>query len=221
MLLKRPEPIGSRPIVRSIQVYDPYPLHSIYCMNTPAHIVVNLLCLGRRDTATVFTPVIIGAVLPDAPMFVFYFVEKVVRGTPETVIWRQAYYQPHWQTLIDWFNSLPLMLVGILIASWLGSRMGVLLFSSMMLHVAGDLPLHNDDAHRHFLPLSNWRFISPVSYWDSNYYGDVVAIGEILLVIVGSALLFQRYRSRLAKISIASIGLLYLLHLLYVLVVWH
>jgi hypothetical protein len=139
-------------------------------MNTPAHIVVNLLCIGRRDTASVLIPVAIGAILPDAPMFVFYFVEKIIRSTPESVIWRQAYYYPHWQNFIDLFNSLPLMLAGLLAASWAKSLVGKLLFSSMMLHVAGDLPLHHDDGHRHFFPVSNWRFESPISYWDANYF---------------------------------------------------
>jgi hypothetical protein len=189
-------------------------------MNTPAHIVVNLLCLGRRDRAIVLAPVAIGAVLPDAPMFVFYFVEKIIRGTPEFIIWRQAYYQPHWQNFIDLFNSLPLMLVGLLLAVWAGSQVGVLLFSSMVLHVAGDLPLHHDDGHRHFFPLSNWRFESPISYWDANHYGDIVSVLEIIVVIIGSIFLFRQYRSIGARFGIAIIGLLYLLYFLYVIIVW-
>jgi hypothetical protein len=78
-------------------------------MNTPAHIVLNLLCLGRRDEGQLIAPVIIGAILPDAPMFVFYFVEKVLRNTPEPIIWSKSYFETHWQNLIDLFNSVPLI----------------------------------------------------------------------------------------------------------------
>lgn len=189
-------------------------------MNTPAHVILNLLCIGRRDSSNVLTPVIVGAVLPDAPMFLFYFVEKVIRQTPEQVIWRQSYYQSHWQNFIDLFNSLPLMFIGVLIAGWIGSRVGLLLFSSMMLHVAGDLPLHHDDAHRHFFPISNWRFESPVSYWDSKHYGDIVSVLEILVVVVSCIWLFQIYRSRLGKFSIALVGAFYALYFAYVFTVW-
>lgn len=189
-------------------------------MNTPAHVVVNLLCIGRRDTASRIVPVVLGAILPDAPMFVFYFVEKVLRQTPESVIWRQSYYQPEWQNFIDLFNSLPLMMAGFLVAVWLGSQTGMLLCGSMMLHVAGDLPLHHDDAHRHFFPFSDWRFISPISYWDSRHYGDIVSMLEVLTVIIGSAILFRTYRSPVAKLIVAVIGMLYLLYLAYVLIVW-
>lgn len=189
-------------------------------MNTPAHIIVNLLCLGRRDDPRILTPVVLGATLPDAPMFIFYFVERILRGTPETTIWQQAYYQPHWQNFIDLFNSLPLMLLGLLISAGIGTKTGLLLFGSMILHVAGDLPLHHDDAHRHFFPFSNWRFSSPVSYWDSTYHGDLVSTVEILVVLIGCIILLQSYRSRLGKLSIALISGSYLFYLGYVITVW-
>lgn len=189
-------------------------------MNTPAHIIINLLCLGQRDQTAILTPVVVGAVLPDAPMFVFYFVEKVIRQTPEMEIWRQAYYQEHWQNLIDLFNSLPLMALGIGLALWGGSQIGVLLFSSMILHVIGDLPLHHDDGHRHFFPFSNWRFESPFSYWDSNHYGDVVGLLEILAVVVSCVLLLRLYRSWQGKLTIGIVGAGYALYFAYVFTVW-
>ncbi|WP_242035974.1 hypothetical protein [Leptolyngbya sp. FACHB-8] len=158
--------------------------------------------------------------MPDAPMFVFYFVEKVLYKTPEAIIWRQAYYQPHWQNFIDFFNSIPLILLGLVLALWAGSQFGTLLFGSMMLHMAGDLPLHHDDAHRHFLPFSNWRFQSPVSYWDPRHYGHLVSALEIVFVIVGCVILFNLYSSLPGKIAIGLIGVCYLAYFVYVLTVW-
>ena len=55
-------------------------------MNTPAHSVVNLLVLARGGSPRAQLVVTAGALLPDAPMFVFYFVERVIRNTPESVI---------------------------------------------------------------------------------------------------------------------------------------
>jgi len=189
-------------------------------MNTPAHVVINLLFLGKQSQAAILTPVVIGAILPDAPMFVFYFVEKVLFKNPESVIWRESYYQPYWQNLIDFFNSVPLMVLGLVLTLWLGSQFGTLLFGSMMLHVAGDLPLHHDDAHRHFFPLSNWRFQSPVSYWDPNHYGHIFSIFEILMVVISCVILFYGYNSLPGKVTVGLIGLCYLAYLAYVLIVW-
>jgi hypothetical protein len=189
-------------------------------MNTPAHVVLNLLCLGRQDTAPVLMPIISGALLPDLPIMAFYFVEKVLRGTSEQVIWTEAYYQPGWQNLIDFFNSLPLMLLGLLVCLWMRYTPGILFFASMMLHVLGDLPLHHDDGHRHFFPFSDWRFVSPVSYWDPRHHGNIVAPLEILGVLISCGILFMNYESLAGKASLALTGGSYLAYFIYVFTVW-
>ena len=189
-------------------------------MNTPAHIVLNLLCLGRTDPGTAALPVICGAILPDLPMFVFYGILKL-RGVPERVIWRQSYYEPAWQNFIDLFNSVPLILLGLGIAAWLGSRSGVLLAVSMLLHIAGDLPLHHDDGHRHFFPLSNWRFESPVSYWDPNHYGHIVSVIEVLAVVAACVVLLTNYQSLAARLAVGAIAALYTAYFAYAIAVWN
>ncbi|WP_299489389.1 hypothetical protein [Acaryochloris sp. IP29b_bin.137] len=162
----------------------------------------------------------IGGVLPDAPMFVFYFVEKVLRGSSEQYIWRQAYYQTHWQNFIDVFNSLPIIAFGFLIALWAESRIGILLFASMTLHVLGDLPLHHDDGHRHFFPFSNWRFESPISYWDPNHYGGLFTRVEILAVLISCFVLFRRYKSLKGRMALGVIGGLYGAYFVYAFTMW-
>jgi hypothetical protein len=64
-------------------------------MNTPAHAILNLLVLKRHQMNN--APILVGAILPDSPMFVFYFVEKFIRNMPEATIWTQSYYHPLWQ----------------------------------------------------------------------------------------------------------------------------
>ena len=52
-------------------------------MNTPAHATLNLLLLGRKNRPETAVPIVIGAALPDVPMFIFYAYEKLIQNTPE------------------------------------------------------------------------------------------------------------------------------------------
>ena len=51
-----------------------------------------------------------------------------------------------------------------------------------MLHSIVDILTHNDDGPVLFFPF-NWqyRFPSPVSYWDTDHHGGVFMIFEVLL----------------------------------------
>ena len=143
-----------------------------------------------------------GAVAPDAPMLWFYYVEKVLLGTPEHAIWRQAYYRDTWQTFIDLFNSVPGIGVGLLMCWWLRSRVGLLFLASMLLHVALDFPLHHDDGHRHFHPLLDWRFQSPLSYWDPKHHGSLIGIGELVVSVLCVAVVYVYDKTRFSRWSI-------------------
>jgi len=97
------------------------------------------------------------------------------------------------------FHSIPLAGIGWLIAYYLGWPSVQILFISMILHSLGDLPVHNDDAHRHFFPFSNYRFISPFSYWDRNHYGSIVSLVEMLLVLLSTFRVFGLVNSYFGK----------------------
>ncbi len=189
-------------------------------MNTPAHAIVNLLVLSPRRRPDSLLPVAAGALLSDLPMILFYFHHKVVLGTPESIIWTEAYYPPLWQTLFDAFNALPLLVPAAVVAFAFRARAAGWMLASMAVHALCDLPLHNDDAHRHFFPFSDWRFESPISYWDPGHFGIYFALVEILLVLLGSVFLVRRHPGRLARGIVGAVGLSYLVYLAYVLVVW-
>lgn len=189
-------------------------------MNTPAHAVVTLLVLGRRSRPELNAPLAFGAVLPDAPMFVFYLWEKLLAGTPERVIWGSAYFEPTWQAFFDVFNSLPIIALGLLLARGLGAPRLLACFAAMGVHALCDLPLHREDGHRHFFPLSDWRFMSPVSYWDPSHHGGVFGAFEIGLVVVGCAVLARRHDTRLARGLLGGIVALYTLYIGYAVLVW-
>ncbi len=167
-------------------------------MQTPAHAVFNLALLCRKKNPE-WNPLIIwGALIPDLAMFGFYALLKL-SDVPESQIWREEYYRPFWQNTFDFFNSIPLAVLGLAIALYF-SRTGIaLLFGSVILHCLEDLPVHVDDGHRHFWPLSQFRFESPISYWDPSHHGNIVAPIELALMVIASVYVFRRVRSRWTK----------------------
>ena len=99
-------------------------------------------------------------------MFIFFAVEAFILKHPQRLIWGERYFLPEWQNLFDLFNSIPLFLILLGIGYWRKSNALIVCSLSLLLHAAGDFFLHQDDGHRHFFPLLQYRFHSPVSYWD-------------------------------------------------------
>jgi len=75
------------------------------------------------------------------------------------------------------------------------ARSGVLiaLCGAALFHLALDFPLHNDDARAHFWPVTNWKFISPVSYWDPKHFGHIVGPIEVGMVIAASIYIWRKF----------------------------
>ncbi|MEL7331120.1 MAG: hypothetical protein AAFN12_02670 [Cyanobacteria bacterium J06560_2] len=176
-------------------------------MNTPAHAIFNLALLGRKNRPDWNPHIIWGALIPDLAMFGFYLFLKL-SDVPDSQIWREEYYRPFWQNLFDFFNSIPLAIVGIGVALYWSKTGIAVLFGSILLHCLQDLPVHVDDGHRHFWPLSQFRYESPISYWDPAHHGGTVAIIELVLMVIASVYLFGRVRSRWTKgLILVSSGL--------------
>ena len=191
-------------------------------MNTPSHVILNLALLGRRSQSHLNSPIFWGAMVPDLAMFGFYGWAKLIAQMDESTIWREAYYEPFWQTIFDIGNSIPLAVLVIAIAVWLGKRYptwqpvtagAIFLSVSVIFHCLGDLPVHVDDGHRHFWPLSNFRFESSISYWDPDHHGGIVALIEFFLVMVASVRVWQVLQSRWLKgLLILSNGFMWVIY---------
>ena len=169
-------------------------------MNTPAHIAASLLAGCKLKGWGAVSALAGGAVMPDAMMFVFYGYQKW-NGQPEKVIWNELYFTAQWQLFFDLFNSIPVFLFLAVGCYLLELRWFTLFFASALLHVLCDLPVHNDDAHRHFLPLTHWRFFSPVSYWDPKHFGRYFAIFELLFAITTCILIGRRTEDRAMRVA--------------------
>jgi hypothetical protein len=104
-------------------------------------------------------------VLPDVPMFIFYFVEAHVFHQRIETIFREIYFQPGWQMVFDVSHSIPIFLA-VLFWFWRrGNPTGELFAASLLLHSLVDWPTHLEDAHAYLWPF--WRHPLPgvISYW--------------------------------------------------------
>lgn len=188
-------------------------------MNTPAHALINLLIAGRRDRVDTAVPIVVGSLLPDLPMIAFYAWYRLL-GTPEYAIWGHYYPLPGWQAVFDSVHSLPLIALLWLAGLWRGRRWVMWLAVGMALHAVFDLATHHADAHRHFFPLWNWRFHSPVSYWNPAHFGRVASLLEAAASGFATAWLWRRYDSAGLRLMIAALAASYAAHWLFVFATW-
>lgn len=179
-------------------------------MNTPAHAIVSLLLWSHEPGWPAATAITAGSWLPDLPMFAFYGYQRA-RGVDRRVIWSTCYYEPSWQLLFDIFHSFAVMLAIAGLCYWQGSATGMLLAASALLHLCGDLPFHHEDAHRHFLPFSRWRFRSPVSYWDPKRFGRIFFGVECAFVCIGGSYIVWASPHLSMRCFAGANGALYLL----------
>ena len=133
-------------------------------MNTPTHAALNFLVLGRKPAAP-RAWIVLAAVLPDVPMFVFFLYEARVRGESMQRIFGEIYFQPAWQTTFDGFHSIPLFVLLGLWFLWRRQRTGQLFAASLLLHSLVDWPTHLEDAHAYFWPIWRQPLRGFVSYW--------------------------------------------------------
>ncbi len=178
-------------------------------MQTQGHVILNLGILGRKEHPDWTWPIMLGALYPDAGLYGFYAWTKLVLRLPDSQIWRTTYFQDDWQIFFSFFNSIPIALVALGIALYYKRSAIAAFWGAAILHCLEDFPLHHDDGYRHFWPLSNFRFESPVSYWDSDHHAVWGAGIELILILISSVFVWRRTRSRWGKFWLILFGTLY------------
>ena len=184
-------------------------------MNTTTHILLAQAVFRRRSLPRSGWAAAAGGLLPDAFLAIFLGV-SLVRGVERQTLWTVEYFQEPWSTLGAFSNSFPLW-ASITIAG-LGTRAlasnaavkirGKLLVAfgaSGLGHVLLDFLTHADDAHRHLWPVSDWRFHSPISYWDPAHNARWVMPVEGFIILGCVVVLWKQTTS--VKIK-ALLGLL-------------
>lgn len=207
-------------------------------MNTQTHLLISAFVLARPDRPRRNVALLVGALLPDFSIYLLVVWAKV-QAVPEWRIWGELYWQEPWQSLGALGNSVPLYLSGLLIALMIARRQSgegsskfkqifwpqkgrdelsivfAILFTSCLIHVLFDFPVHVDDAHRHFWPLSDWKFTSPFSYWNPAHFGAEIQIVEFIAALLMIGVLYKRFESRWVHILLALTALAYILVPLY------
>lgn len=188
-------------------------------MNTQTHLLVAAALLAKPDAPKRNIALIIGALLPDIAIFIL-FGWAVATGVPQQTLWREVYFSEPMLTFTAIGNSAPLLatiaLVGWAYARWRAGNplpslpLLTVLGLAALSHLALDFPVHADDAHPHFWPISEWRFRSPVSYWNNAYHAQWVTVIELLVALGLLTLLWRRFKARWVRAILLLAGLAYI-----------
>ena len=186
-------------------------------MNTQSHILMGALLFGKPLPKLALAGAL-GGLVPDLPMFAIVAALRL-GGHPFEEIFGKLYWERWWQVCNAVSHSF--LLWGVLAAA-----SGIVLFKrgrsaapraallfafsgAALVHSCVDFLVHREDAHMQFWPLSDWKFVSPVSYWDQAHYGGWFGLFEAGLGIFMAVVLFRIYRSLLARCALALCMALY------------
>jgi hypothetical protein len=174
-------------------------------MFTTSHAILNTALLGRKNKPSRSWAALCGGIIPDLPMLLFFFIIPWVSHGCHLPLPKWFYYFPHYRVVIDWAHSFPLALGGFLLCLWAKKEWGWVFFLSMFLHDLEDFFVHATYPHEQFLPFTHWAFSGPLSYYDPEYHGAIVAPLEWALVIVGSWLIYKRGIPPWAQVALLTI----------------
>ena len=150
----------------------------------------------------------LGGVLPDVPMLAIVLALKI-SGLSDQTIFGALYWQNWWQvtnavahSFILWGGLLAISLALRHRARWW--TLVSIFAASALIHTGIDFLVHREDAHMSLWPLTRWKFVSPVSYWDWRHYGRYFSVFEMALGAAMAGVLFLRFRHMAAR---AALGL--------------
>jgi hypothetical protein len=188
-------------------------------MNTQTHIIMGAALMGRGISRKAWAGAA-GGIAPDIPMLLIVIALKL-SGMPDRVIFGELYWQNWWQVtnaighnFLLWGGLTCLGLVmrerqSASVASFDRWTLLACFAGSALLHTAIDFICHREDAHMSFWPVTRWKFISPVSYWDPAHFGTYFTLFEVIIGIVLAVILFRQFRARLLRIATVVAILLY------------
>ena len=199
-------------------------------MITPTHVVINVaLAHRRRVDAPDAAPdplrrrlFILGGLAPDVGLYVMtglaaaYYPLAQGLSVEETfrLVFDDLFYTAPAFVVVHNLLHAPLVIAGLIGAgTWLKrsssrQRLGGALQAfglGCAVHTALDIPVHHNDGPLLLFPF-NWslRFDSPVSYYDPDHYGSIVAPIDLTITVVGLAAIgwiaLRRRRSRRSRV---------------------
>ncbi|MEM7752212.1 MAG: cobalamin biosynthesis protein CobQ [Pseudomonadota bacterium] len=177
-------------------------------MNTPAHLLIGTTLFASADRKGTYAAALAGAMAPDLSLYVMVAVSIWGLGIPPDTVFREYYYSDAWQSVFAVDNSFILWGVLLGLAVWRGWPRFVAFAAAGLAHLALDFPLHTHDARMHFWPVSDWVFESPVSYWDSAAYADIVGPVGLAIALSCAFVLWRRFQPwGIRLLSVVLLGL--------------
>lgn len=188
-------------------------------MQSPTHILIVLAALSKpRDTKRNWAA-FVGAVVPDAFIYIGWLWLTFVKGESQSRIWNEIYFDAPMQAAASLFNSIPLY-IGLALLGWhfrtktWGKLLSIFALAALI-HIAFDLPVHNDDAYAYFRPFTDWRFISPLSYWDGDHHAGIISVVESLIAAAAIFILWRRFPKLWVKLILLILTMVYAAILLF------
>jgi len=182
-------------------------------VNSPTHSLIALALLSKQNQPRRNWAIFIGSIIPDAVIYLWAPYQAYIRQRDWSEVWNTLYFEAPMQNLIAYVNSVPIYaalgIVGYLCKAKLWGQLCLLFSLAALLHIAFDLPVHNHDAYRHFWPFSDWRFYSPLSYYETDHHAQWVSLIEAGIAAVCITLLWRRFKQRWVKTLLSGSALLY------------
>lgn len=180
-------------------------------MITTTHVVTNaLLARNRRaeGSGLLADPAsakwfVIGGFAPDVGLYVltagaaiFYpLARDMSLGDAMQYAFDDLFFNnPVWLAVQNTLHS-PVVLTALAAAGKFSQRPRLLSFAlGCLLHTAMDIPVHHNDGPLVFFPF-DWstRINSPVSYYDADHYGRIVAPIDLAITVTGGAVLARSW----------------------------
>lgn len=183
-------------------------------MNSPTHSLLALALLAKEGHTKRNWAIFIGSVIPDIAIYIWAPYQRFINGVSGAEMWDKLYFEPPMQNLIAYFNSVPIYVVLTAIGYAARAKLwGTLLMFfgiAALIHMATDLAVHGHDAYRHFWPLSDWRFYSPISYYEADLHGRWVSLVETFLAFICMAVLWKRFPAKWVKAVLVLLAILYI-----------
>lgn len=183
-------------------------------MLTPTHTLLALAALAKSGNGKRNIAVIFGSLLPDLAISLWAPYQALINDVSGAEMWDELYFEAPMQNLIAWFNSIPIylgfLLIGFFARGKIWGKLLIFFALAALIHIATDMPVHADDAYRHFWPLSDWRFYSPLSYWDTDHHAFWVSKVDVAIALGCIAILWQRFPLRWAKFVLGLTAVFYM-----------
>jgi membrane-bound metal-dependent hydrolase YbcI (DUF457 family) len=175
-------------------------------LNTQSHALMGAVLFGKKLPARAWAG-FLGGVTPDVPMLLIVFT-LMVTGVSANRIFEELYWQDWWQICNAIGHSFllwsALLVLGLVMRAKSDRWTLLAIYSaSALLHAFVDFLVHREDAHMSFWPLTRYKFMSPVSYYDPAHYGGLFSLFEAALGIFMVVVLIRRFQNKWARIGLA------------------